>query len=271
MRAARAACGVSLRALAGRIGVSPATLSQIENGHTRLSVTRLHRIADALELTVGQILDISTAPAQATCDVAATAEPAPAVDWRTYGPLDFDPVLHAALDEFLEIGYHGATVRGIARRSGLSVPGSITTTRVKQQMLVSILDRTMSELLARAYAARDEGRDPVEHLALYHTNRRELGFVGAAEMRSLGPATAAGSPASGPLSSGWSTTRSSRPYATAVSAPTTLLRRRARSSRCAPHLPTWWRPGGPYTPEQIASQYVRFALDLMTTAANSAR
>ncbi|MCU1607851.1 MAG: helix-turn-helix protein [Modestobacter sp.] len=28
-------------------------------------------------------------------------------------------------------------------------------------------------------------------------------------------------------------------------------------------LPTWWHRGGPFGPEQIAEQYVRFALDLM--------
>jgi hypothetical protein len=28
-------------------------------------------------------------------------------------------------------------------------------------------------------------------------------------------------------------------------------------------LPTWWRPDGPYNPEQVAEQYVTFALDLM--------
>ena len=28
-------------------------------------------------------------------------------------------------------------------------------------------------------------------------------------------------------------------------------------------LPTWWRPDGPQSPEQVAKQYVGFALDLM--------
>ena len=57
VRAARASKGLSLRDLARVLGVSPATLSQIENGRTGLTVSRLSRIADVLDLTVAQILD----------------------------------------------------------------------------------------------------------------------------------------------------------------------------------------------------------------------
>jgi Tetracyclin repressor-like, C-terminal domain len=34
-------------------------------------------------------------------------------------------------------------------------------------------------------------------------------------------------------------------------------------------LPTWWRPDGPLTAEQIAERYVDFFLDLMLTLAIS--
>lgn len=142
-----------------------------------------------------QILDIvvthDAAPNQEPLDVAPRL-PAPAVHWREYAPLDFDPVLGAALEEFLHFGYHGATVRGIAARCGLSVSGIYHYYASKQQMLVTILDFTMTDLVARARAAQAEGRDPVgrfsllvECLVLYHTHRRELGFVGASEMRSF--------------------------------------------------------------------------------------
>lgn len=42
------------------LDVSPATLSQIENGRTGLTVHRLSRIADALDLTPADILDYLT-------------------------------------------------------------------------------------------------------------------------------------------------------------------------------------------------------------------
>src|SRR3546814_9732424 len=61
-------------------------------------------------------------------------------------------------------------------------------------MLVAILDLTMADLRSRSGAARAQGDGAVQRfallvecLALFHTHRRELGFVGASEMRSLLP------------------------------------------------------------------------------------
>ncbi|MGE0299302.1 TetR family transcriptional regulator [Pseudonocardia sp.] len=279
VRAARTAKGVSLRGLARALEVSPATLSQIENGRTGLSVSRLSRIAEVLGLTVPQILDTVVAPGAPPSPVRSHAAADPSdgrtarptiADWRTYDPLDFDPVLRAALDEFLAIGYHGATVRGIAARAGLSVSGLYHHYTSKQQMLVTILDLTMAELLLRARAARAEGRNPVqrfsllvEHLALYHTHRRELGFVGAAEMRALDADNRrkiaclritqqrmVDHEVEDAVSQGWF--RADHPHEAA----------RAVVTMCTA-LPTWWRPDGPLSPEQVAEQYVGFALDLM--------
>ena len=277
IRAARTARGVTLRGLARTLRVSPATLSQIENGRTALSVTRLSGIAEVLGLTVPQILDVVVGP-----DGSGEPEPAPEPppgeqqaepvisDWRTYEPLAFDPVLRAALEEIVEIGYHGATVRGIAARCGLSVSGIYHYYTSKQQMLLTILDLTMTELLARARAAQAEGRDPVqrftlliEHLALFHTHRRELGFVGASEMRSFAEENRhriaelrnaqqrmVDREVEAAVREG--RFRADHPHEAA----------RAAVTMCTA-LPTWWRPDGPLRPEQVAEQYVGFALDLM--------
>lgn len=281
VRAARMAKGISLRSLARALQVSPATLSQIENGRTRLSVSRLSGIADALELTVAQIVDMvarsDSSQSAAPGPVPGMREPSGPVitHWRSYGPLGFDPVLRAALDEFVEIGYHGATVRGIAARCGLSVSGIYHYYTSKQQMLVTILDLTMTELLMRARAAQTEGRDPVErfsllieHLALFHTHRRELGFVGASEMRSLEPANRARIADLRMVQQrmvdrevedavGQGRFRTDHPHDAA----------RAVVTMCTA-LPTWWRPDGPLTAEQIAERYVDFSLDLMLTRAD---
>jgi AcrR family transcriptional regulator len=196
--------------------------------------------------------------------------PAGGSEWRTYAPLDFDAVLRAALEEFLEIGYHGATMRGIASRCGLSVPGLYHHYASKQHMLLEILDLTMTELLERAGAARAQGRDPVErfsllveHLALFHTHRRELGFVGASEMRSLDTENRVkiaemrntqqrlvDEEVRGAVRDGHF--RDDHPYEAS----------RAVVTMCTA-LPNWWRPGGRLSPEQVAAQYVGFALDLM--------
>ena len=273
VRAARAAKGLSLRDLARIIEVSPATLSQIENGRTGLTVSRLSRIADALELTVSQILDSVVTPAatpdQETSE-AVSRLPAPAAHWREYGPLELDPVLSAALGEFLAIGYHGATVRGIAARCGLSVSGIYHYYTSKQQMLVAIFDFTMTGLLARARAAQAEGRDPaerfgllVENLVLYHTHRRELGFIGASEMRSLETENRqriaelrtvqqrmVDHEVEDAVRQGQF--RADHPQEAA----------RAVVTMCTA-LPTWWRPDGPLSPEQVAEHYAGIALDVM--------
>ena len=282
VRQARMATGTSLRSLARQLGVSPATLSQIETGRTGLSVHRLSRIAEALGLTVPQILDVVVAPPDAAPpdDVPAAGAgpaqphrppgPATRLRWREYGPLEIDPVLRAALDEFLAFGYHGATVRGIAARAGLSVSGIYHYYTSKQHMLVAILDLTMADLLARARVASEEGRDPVErfcllveNLALYHTHRRELGFVGAAEMRSFEPANRA--------RIAELRTVQQRMVDHEVAEAVRLGRfrgdhpheaARAVVTMCTA-LPTWWRPDGPLSPEQIAAQYVGFARQML--------
>jgi len=272
VRQARMATGTSLRGLARQLGVSPATLSQIETGRTGLSVHRLSRIAEALGLTVPQILDVVVAPPGEGPPEPPRrrAVPATRVRWREYGPLDFDPVLRAALDEILAIGYHASTVRGIAARAGLSVSGIYHYYSSKQHMLVTILDLTMVELLARARAAYEEGRDPVERfcllveaLVLFHTHRRELGFVGAAEMRSLEPANRA--------RIAELRTVQQRMVDHEVAEAVRLGRFRADHPHEAARavvtmctaLPTWWRPDGPLSAEQVAAQYVGFARRMM--------
>jgi AcrR family transcriptional regulator/DNA-binding XRE family transcriptional regulator len=279
VRAARASKGLTLRSLARALDVSPATLSQIENGRTGLTVHRLSRIADALDLTPADILDTvvtpAAAPDQDTPKAALRLLPT-ATHWREYGPLKFDPVLSAALEEFVAIGYHGATVRGIAKRCGLSVSGIYHYYTSKQQMLVSLMDFTMIDLLARARAAQAEGRDPVErfcllveNLVLFHTHRRELGFVGGSEMRSFESANRqkiaelrtvqqrmVDHEVQDAVRHG--RFRADHPHAAA----------RAVVTMCTA-LPSWWRPDGPLTPEQVAEQYVGVALDMMRSRADA--
>lgn len=282
IRAARTHQGLSLRSLARAIHVSPATVSQIELGRTGLSLARLHQIAAAIGVTAQEILDLDptgatgSAPESSGGDMRIVRpgrqapEPGPGCGWRSYGPLPFDVVLAAALDEFVHIGYHGATVREIAARAGLSVPGIYHYYTSKQQMLMTILEYTMTDLLERATAARRDGADPVErfslqveHLVLFHTHRAELGFVGAAEKRSLDPDNSRRIAAL--------RTRQQRFVDEEVAEAVELglfrsdgAHERARSivTMCTA-LPTWWRPEGRYSPEEIAEQYVSIARDLM--------
>lgn len=282
LRAARQRQGRTLRMLARELGVSPATLSQLENDRTRLSVERLTRAADALDTTVADILagpeETPTVQPEAPAPQVLPAMPAgqveppttPSPHWRDYPPLALDPVLAAALEEFVRSGYHGTSVRDIAARCGLSVSGIYHYYSSKQDMLTTLLRNAMEELLWRSESARREGNTAqerfcrlVEHLALFHTYRRELGFIGAAEMRSLAPENrnaiaemrhtqqrVVDAEVEKAVSSGDFRTPHPREAARAVVTMCTAL-------------PTWYYPGGTLEPEQIARQYVDFALDVM--------
>ncbi|MFT3660801.1 MAG: TetR/AcrR family transcriptional regulator [Gordonia sp. (in: high G+C Gram-positive bacteria)] len=116
-------------------------------------------------------------------------------DWRVYGPPDLPAPLSAALDAFTEHGYHGTTVRDIAGRAGLSVPGLYHHYPSKQSLLQGLCELTMAELLERSEAALAEGGDDplarfdalVESLLRFHMCRRERAFVGSTEIRSMDP------------------------------------------------------------------------------------
>ena len=287
IRRLRTARGVSLRVLAGGLGVSPATLSAVENGHTGVSAVRVAAIADLLGVPVARVFDpdgrggpgpgVLVAPVAVPL-AAPVAVPVDAVpgDWRRYGPLELDPALAAALATFVELGYHGSTIRTIAAQAGLSVSGLYHYYQSKYDMLVALLDRTMVDLDARMRAARADGAGPldrvaalVECLALFHSHRRATAFLGASEMRSLQPADylrvaavrraqqqavdeeVAAAVAAGLLD---------------VADPGTAAR--AVVTLCTA-IPQWYRPGGPTAPEALAEQYVGFALALLGRASST--
>jgi AcrR family transcriptional regulator len=272
IREVRTSRGVSLRELARRLGVSPATLSAIENGHTNVSVLRTGQIADELQVSLSDLLSATPlfGAAQMTRPTGQRDPYVNGSDWRAFPPLQLDPALAAALATFLELGYHGATVRMIARRAKLSVPGIYHHYKNKQAMLISILEITMDELLARSRAALAEGKDPVERfslliecLVLYHTHRRELGFVGASEMRSLEP--------SARIQVAAARTSQQRMLDEQVLAGCALgvfsTERPREAARAVVTMCTgvaqWFQPGGPAKPDEIAQHYVDFALALV--------
>ncbi|MGB3698272.1 MAG: TetR/AcrR family transcriptional regulator [Gordonia sp. (in: high G+C Gram-positive bacteria)] len=116
-------------------------------------------------------------------------------NWRDYGAVDLPVPLAAALGAFVEHGYHGTSVRDIAARAGLSVPGLYHHYPSKQSLLQGLLELTMSDLLRRSEEAlAAAGENPVdrfdavvESLLRFHMYRREQAFVGSTELRSLDP------------------------------------------------------------------------------------
>lgn len=116
-------------------------------------------------------------------------------DWRAYGADELPVPLAAALSAFIEHGYHGTSVREIAARAGLSVPGLYHHFPSKQAMLQALFSRSMEDLIGRMEAAAAEaGDDPVvrfdaviESLLRFHMCRRGYAFVGSSELRGLEP------------------------------------------------------------------------------------
>ncbi|MRH91771.1 helix-turn-helix domain-containing protein [Nocardia sp. SYP-A9097] len=270
IRSARRAAGVSQRELARRLCLSPATISAIESGATGITVERLRAVAAALEVDARELLDGNEESARGPEPRGGAPRPVGELKWREFLPVAIDPILRAAIEAFVETGYHGATMRSLAHRAGTSVPGVYQRYRSKQDLLVRILDLIMNELHWRVKAARAEGDTGiarvglvVEALALYHTHRRDLAFIGASEMRSL----------TGDNRRRITASRNALQYAldeeiAAAVADGHLhtehphIAGRAIVTMCT-SLAQWFHIDGPYTPEQIAREYSDFALDLL--------
>ena len=114
-------------------------------------------------------------------------------EWRIYAQDDLSPILAAALQCFMEHGYHGTTIRQVAARAGLSVPGLYHHYPSKHALLVAITSHAMSDLWSRSEQAlaeagpsiSDQFDSLVECLVLFHARRTGLAFIAFSEIRSL--------------------------------------------------------------------------------------
>jgi AcrR family transcriptional regulator/transcriptional regulator with XRE-family HTH domain len=272
IRETRLQVGLSGRDVAERMGVSPATISAIENGKAAVSVARLVHFAEVFGVSAERLLPSAVGRPGFSQNGSSSARPLTG-DWRSFPPLELDPPLAAAIDAFVETGYHGSSMRDIAKRAGLSVPGVYHHYSEKQHLLVRALEITMDELHQRVNAARVEAVDGVsevqlivEALALFHTHRRKLAFIGASEMRSLTPVNRTRIVESrnaiqhivdqaidrAVAENNWGT---SEPKAIG----------RAIATMCT-SLPQWFRETGPATPEHIANTYAGLAIAMLSGA-----
>lgn len=204
-----------------------------------------------------------------TPESAGIAEPGGS--WRRFDAVPLPPVLQAAQDCFGEHGYHGTTIREVAARAGLSVPGIYHHYPSKQALLVGIAQAAMAELYDRTLAAAEEaGADPVdriravvESLVLFHAHRGPSAFIAASEIRSLdGDARAAHIAARDRQQRLLSDAVDDAAAAGRVGTPVPHEAMRAVTTMCTA-VAQWYRLDGPLRPEELASTYVRFALDLL--------
>ncbi|MPZ83201.1 MAG: TetR family transcriptional regulator [Actinophytocola sp.] len=191
---ARSTKGLSQRTLADHIGVTPAAISAVENGRIGMSLDRLTKAADLLGVDLPQLIQAGSSGPPGDHGLYPRTAGTDDVDWRAFPTPRLDAPLQGALSAFLDLGYHGATVRDIAARAGLSVPGLYHYYPNKHALLVELLRMTMDDIITRCRAARAEGTRTaerfaflVECLALFHIHRRQFGLIAFSEMRSLGP------------------------------------------------------------------------------------
>lgn len=188
-----------------------------------------------------------------------------------------DAVLDAALDRFERLGYHGTTMRDIAHGAGLTVASIYSHFPSKQQMLQDIMVRVLSDALALTRTAvLRAGPTPHDQLSalmhawlLFHTERRAEALVGGSEIRSL---DAHGRRLIVTLRDeqeamfrdivlrGVEDGEFATPY------PEDAVRALIAMGTA---VPSWYRPDGALSPEQVAQRYVRLAAGTVESQGSS--
>lgn len=97
LRQARQARGLSLRRLAGLLGVSPSLISQVETGRAKPSVNTLYALANELGISLDVLLFMDTDPVTPTSPATTAPEAAD-------NALPHDPVQRAASRMSIRLG-----------------------------------------------------------------------------------------------------------------------------------------------------------------------
>ncbi|WP_236787806.1 TetR/AcrR family transcriptional regulator [Amycolatopsis sp. GM8] len=126
--------------------------------------------------------------------VAVRPDPATTRDWREFGPLELTPILEAALEVFHQNGFHGATVRDIARRVGQTVPSLYYHHENKEGVFTALLELGTGEVAWRVRAAAGAAPERpdlqfvnvVEAIVLHMAHRPTLAALDG-ELRHLSP------------------------------------------------------------------------------------
>ena len=177
------------------------------------------------------------------------------------------PILAGARVAFEEHGYHGTTVRDIAQRAGVTVPGLYYHYESKQAMLIALLMGSMQALLDRCQTALAKaGDDPRSRLAAlvecvveFMARHASQGLT--SELRSLEPENRARYVALRDeleqLTRGIITAGNA---AGMFHVEFPLETTRAVLTMCDA-VGRWYRPGGRLSPGTVARRYVTIALN----------
>lgn len=190
-------------------------------------------------------------------------------DWREFEADDPGPILSHALDAFSENGFHGTTVRDLARRVGVTVPSLYYHHENKEAVLVTLLDDGVRALIDRVHAAVEEaGEDPVARFSnavraivltmTYHAKRSaldsELRHVSVDKRRNYAATRKRLELLVTEL------TRDGVEHGSFALAAADLDETVRGLLGMFQSIPRWFRLDGPLTPEQVADRYTAIAL-----------
>lgn len=104
-----------------------------------------------------------------------------------------DVIVKAAVRNFTDRGYHGTSMRDIARSADVTVASIYHHFGSKQDILLELMVTTMSDLISSTRSALlAAGATPAEQLdalvrawVIFHTTRQPEALIGASELRSL--------------------------------------------------------------------------------------
>lgn len=104
-----------------------------------------------------------------------------------------DVIIDAAVENFQRLGYHGTSMRDIARDADITVASIYHHFPSKQRILQDLMIRILSDVISSTRSAlMRAGSSPSEQLEavmrawiLFHTSRRSEAMIGASEIRSL--------------------------------------------------------------------------------------
>jgi AcrR family transcriptional regulator len=177
-------------------------------------------------------------------------------------------ILAAAVDNFQARGYHGTSIRDIARDAGMTPASIYHHFPSKQHILQHIMEVVLKDVLSLTNSAvMRAGRSPAEQLdalmrawALFHTQRRAEALIGASEIRSLDDV-------------GYRIVVALRDQqeqmfreiidrGVAEGAFTTAFPREAARAiiNMGYSIASWYRPDGRLSPEELAERYAALAL-----------
>ncbi|GGI88915.1 TetR family transcriptional regulator [Saccharopolyspora subtropica] len=182
-----------------------------------------------------------------------------------------DALSVAAREIFAERGYHGTSIRDIAKRAGLSLSALYYWHSSKQELFAGLMEDSVTDYVRACDSAlRDCGDDPVERLRAivratvdYRVRRRVESTIAAREIRNLEPEHAqrlAELRASATRLFQDIIDEGVRRGAFRCEHPAEA--RRAIQAACNA-IPQWYDPEGDAGPAELAERYVAIALRIV--------